>query len=58
MECPIYWRDHLAPGNALDGPAVVEEDYSLTLLLPGQRLTVGEWGNLTIHTRKALAADQ
>ncbi len=56
VECPIYWRDHLAPGNALDGPAVVEEDYSLTLLLPGQRLTVGDWGNLTIHTRKALAA--
>jgi N-methylhydantoinase A len=58
VECPIYWRDGLAPGNMLEGPAVVEEDFALTLLLPDQRLTVDDWGNLVIRTRKGLAADQ
>ncbi len=58
VDCPIYWRDDLAAGNILNGPAVVEEDFSLTLLLPGQRLTVDYWGNLIIRTSKGLAAGQ
>ncbi len=57
VACPIYWRDDLAPGNTFDGPGVVEEDFSLTLLLPGQRLMVDDWGNLVIRTSKGLAAN-
>ncbi|MFN8456175.1 MAG: hydantoinase/oxoprolinase family protein [Anaerolineae bacterium] len=58
VECPIYWRDDLAPRHTFTGPAVVEEDFSLTLLLPGQRLAVDEWGNLIIRTSKGLAASR
>ena len=52
VTCPIYWRDELAAGNTLEGPAVIEEDFSLTLLLPDQIMQVDDWGNLVIRTRK------
>jgi N-methylhydantoinase A len=52
VTCPIYWRDELAAGNTLEGPAVIEEDFSLTLLLPDQLMQVDDWGNLIIRTRK------
>jgi N-methylhydantoinase A len=58
VPCPIYWRDELGAGVSLQGPAIVEEDFSLTLLLPGQRLQVDAWGNLIIRTRKGLETDQ
>ena len=58
VNCPIFWRDDLAAGDTLKGPAVVEEDFSLTLLLPEQQLRVDNWGNLIIRTRKGLEADQ
>ena len=57
VTCPIYWRDDLAAGHTLQGPAVVEEDFSLTMLLPEQRLQVDNWGNLIIRTGKGLAAE-
>lgn len=56
VECPIYWRDDLASGDTLQGPVVVEEDYSLTLVLPGQHLVVDDWGNLIIRSSKWVAA--
>ena len=58
VDCPVYWRDDLSRGLAIDGPAVVEEAFSLTLLHPGQKLAVDDWGNLIIRTRKGIAADE
>ena len=52
VACPIFWRDDLAKGHKLTGPAVIEEDFSLTLLLPDQKLRVDDWGNLVIRTRR------
>jgi N-methylhydantoinase A len=46
--CAVYERGLLPPGFATAGPAVVEEPSSTTLVHPGQRLTVDEWGNLRI----------
>ena len=51
---PIYWRDDLTAGFTLEGPALVEEAFALTLLMPGQRLRVDDWGNLVIRTRSGL----
>ncbi|MBM4424182.1 MAG: hydantoinase/oxoprolinase family protein [Chloroflexi bacterium] len=49
MDCPIYDRPLLAAGERLDGPAIVEEWTSTTLLLPGQTLEVDPYGNLILH---------
>ena len=46
---PVYDRESLRAGNRLDGPALVEEEASTTVLLPGDRLRVDEFGNLDIE---------
>lgn len=48
LETPIYWRDDLLAGQAIEGPAVVEEAASITLLIPGQTMTVDPYGHLII----------
>ena len=45
---PVYRRDELRAGHALAGPAIVEESASVTVVEPGQRLTVDPWGHLLI----------
>ena len=47
-EATIYERDFLPPGFSGDGPLIVEEPSSNTLVYPGQRLTVDELGFLHI----------
>jgi N-methylhydantoinase A len=47
-ECAVYERDLLPAGFSTQGPAVIEEPSSTTLVHPGQRVTVDEWGNLLI----------
>lgn len=43
---PIYDRLKLGVDATLEGPCIVEEPTSATVLLPGQRLRVDEFGNL------------
>jgi N-methylhydantoinase A len=50
VEADVRDREALGPGDELDGPAIVEEAASTTLLLPGQRLTVDDYGNLEVRT--------
>ena len=47
-DCVVYERDLLPAGARLAGPLIVEEPSTTTLVHPGQRLTVDEWGNLMI----------
>jgi len=47
-ECAVYERDLLPAGFSTQGPVVIEEPSSTTLVHPGQRVTVDEWGNLLI----------
>ncbi|MYD94468.1 MAG: hydantoinase/oxoprolinase family protein [Chloroflexi bacterium] len=42
--CPIYERGDLSPADVIQGPAVIEELDSTTLVHPGQTLTVGPRG--------------
>jgi N-methylhydantoinase A len=51
--CAIYQRELLPAGFATDGPAVIEEASSTTLVHPGQRVAVDEWGNLLIDVAPA-----
>ncbi len=49
LESRLYERERLGAGAELEGPAVVEEPAASTVVLPGQRLHVDEYGNLIIH---------
>jgi N-methylhydantoinase A len=48
VSCPIYLRTGFAPGDRLDGPAVIEEMGATILLYPGDRMEVNEFGHLVI----------
>ena len=45
---PVYDRSRLAAGHRFEGPAIVEEIDSTTLVLPGYAVTVDRFGNLLI----------
>jgi N-methylhydantoinase A len=49
---PSYARENLSAGNRIEGPALVEEHASTTVLLPGDRLEVDAFGNLVIEVRR------
>ena len=50
-----YLRDALKAGNRIEGPALVEEHASTTVVLPGDRLRVDEFGNLVIEVGRRLS---
>lgn len=50
LETPVYYRDGLPAGSALEGPAIVEERSASTVIYPGQSLIVDPYGNLHINT--------
>src|SRR5690606_15107217 len=45
---PVHRRELMRPGNVVEGPAVVEQMDTTTVLLPGDRLTVDAHSNLVI----------
>jgi N-methylhydantoinase A len=45
----VMARMSLAPGHRVEGPCVVEETATTTLVLPGQHVRVDEMGNLIIE---------
>ena len=47
-DCGIYDRAKLGSGAAIHGPAIVEEPAHVTIVLPGDELTVDDFGNLII----------
>jgi len=47
--CPVYNRPMLAPGYKINGPAIIEESKSVTVLCPEQLLEVDAYGNLIIE---------
>lgn len=46
LDCPVYDHARLAPGATLEGPAIVEQRESTTVVPPGKRMQVDEWLNL------------
>jgi N-methylhydantoinase A len=46
--CPVYDRARLAPGHRVEGPAVIEQMDTTTLLLPGDVATVDGLRNLVV----------
>ena len=47
----IYEREKLAAGMTIEGPAIVEEWTSTTVVHPGQRLETDSYGNLVLRSK-------
>jgi N-methylhydantoinase A len=50
VELPRYHRAALRPGRRVTGPALIEDEWSTTLVSPGQRGAADTFGNLVIET--------
>ncbi|VFA91245.1 hydantoinase/oxoprolinase family protein [Nocardia farcinica] len=49
VRAEIYERRDLPTGVRIDGPVVIEEPASATVVEPGQHVLVDEWGNLVVE---------
>ncbi len=52
VECPIYRREVLPAGTAFEGPALVQEPASTTVLFNGDRCEVAETGEMIVSVRE------
>ena len=50
----IFERDKLRPGDALAGPAIIDQFDATTVVLAGQTLRVDAYGTLVIETGSAI----
>lgn len=48
VDTPLYERGALVPGQKLEGPAIVEQADTTTVIYPKQVAEVDKWGNLTM----------
>jgi N-methylhydantoinase A len=53
FDASVYDRATLRAGHVVDGPIIVEESASVTVVSPGQRLSVDDYGHLLIETTKS-----
>lgn len=51
VEVPVYDRDHLAPGNEIPGPAVIEERITTIVVHPGWDARVDAFENVVMEAR-------
>ena len=51
-DVPVYDRAHLLAGQSIDGPALIEESASVTVLEPGYRLKLHSHGHMLIEKGK------
>ena len=49
----MYDGPRLVPGQAILGPAIVEEPFTTIVVYPGQRATIDGFGNYAITLGKA-----
>jgi len=52
VDYAVYDRGRLLCGDRIDGPAIIEEPSSTTVLHPGDVMTVGQYGELVIEVGK------
>jgi N-methylhydantoinase A len=60
VSCPIFDRYQLAPATAVEGPAIVEEFDTTTVVHPGYTATVDQFGNLILgkHGREVKVSER
>jgi len=52
-DCPVYSRDTLFAGAVVEGPALIEEYGSTTVMFHGDRATISKTGEIIIQLRAA-----
>ncbi len=52
VEAAVWWRQDLAPGTTIEGPAVIEQLDATTPIPPGYRALVDNNLNLVIGVRQ------
>jgi N-methylhydantoinase A len=50
-DTPVYPREAFTPGMALDGPAIIEQSDTTTVIEPDMTLTVDAHGNLLVKVK-------
>ena len=53
VETPIYSHDEIPAGAVIEGPAIIEQLDSTTVIPPGVRAEVDAWLNVRIHVAEA-----
>ncbi len=53
LEVPVYWRPDLAPGAALDGPAIIAEDDTTILVPPACSARIDGEGHVWLERQSA-----
>ncbi|WP_433606142.1 hydantoinase/oxoprolinase family protein [Dactylosporangium sp. CA-139114] len=53
---PVYHRSKLQPGHRIDGPALIEQMDTTTVVLPGDQVVVDEHLNLIVRVTDGLVA--
>ena len=48
VECPVYDRDRVPLGTRFEGPAILEQMDTTTVVLPGQAASHDDKGNLIL----------
>ena len=48
VETPIHDRAALREGHSFEGPALIEEPASVTVVRPGQPVRIDRYGNILI----------
>jgi len=49
VRLPVYQRAPLPPARPVAGPALIVDEWSTTLVYPGQRCAADRFGNLVIE---------
>ena len=57
INCPVYARSRLRSDFNLQGPAIVEQEETNTIIRPKQSLTVDPWRNLIVESSSDLGSD-
>lgn len=48
IQTPIFHRDDLQPGNVFQGPAIIDQMDSTTIVFPGDTISIDGTGNMII----------
>jgi len=51
LQARILWRPSLAPGFEVEGPAVIEEPHSTTVIFPGDVARITEHGHMVVSIK-------
>jgi N-methylhydantoinase A len=58
IDCPVYQREALCAGEKFIGPAIIVETGSTTLVSPGDKVKIDDYGNILIEVASRYVATE